>query len=85
MTAGADPTAADKVDVFGVVNNGGPIFDALCPNEFIQTDRHTPLHFACEFAQSEVVRALLASGADLHAKDIVRRLNDLWCFINRIL
>jgi hypothetical protein len=32
----------------------------------------TPLHAGCQFHASSVVRLLLASGADLYAKDTVR-------------
>ena len=35
----------------------------------------TPLYFACEKGHAAVVDALIAAGANLEAKDKVRRMN----------
>jgi ankyrin repeat protein len=38
---------------------------------------HTALHRACKYHRRDVARALLASGADIHAKDNVHLRNSL--------
>jgi ankyrin repeat protein len=43
--------------------------------KFVQETGETPLHYACGNHHSDVARAFLELGADLHAKDKVRYMD----------
>jgi ankyrin repeat protein len=72
---GQDPNVANKVGSLCAVRRcekkAEHLF-VLYEMKFFQETGETPLHEACEYTKSDVARALLGLGADLHAKDNVR-------------
>jgi ankyrin repeat protein len=70
LRAHADPNVTDKVRSWFT---SASIIDELNSFDFFSCVKwgDTPLHEACETRQSEIVRALLAGGANLHAENNV--------------